>query len=154
MSDTPRTDAMSFEARQVGFRDTLDCTLADDTRILERENNALRAALKSSCDEERSLIISEGLPHTTCGLAEELQNENTQLRAQLAEAIKDKDKATADQNVLKQHLANALSYWHMRFNGKTPIYAAADLEGYVMADCYNAIGVKWPKNDTTSSETL
>lgn len=46
MNETPRTDDMCFDARQIGFDGILDCVLADDARILERENAKLRAEIK------------------------------------------------------------------------------------------------------------
>jgi hypothetical protein len=48
---------------------------------LKAENAALRNALRSSCDDEREMAISEGPGHSTCGLADELT-----VRAEKAEA--------------------------------------------------------------------
>lgn len=48
--------------------------LAVAERDLERlQVNRLKKALASSCDEERSLAVSEGGSHGTCGLAGELE---------------------------------------------------------------------------------
>jgi len=48
--------------------------LAVAERDLERlQVDRLKKALASSCDEERSLAVSEGGPHGTCGLAGELE---------------------------------------------------------------------------------
>jgi hypothetical protein len=48
----------------------------------EAEVERLKAALAKSCDDEREMSVSEGLPHGVCGLAEELTT-----RAERAEAF-------------------------------------------------------------------
>lgn len=63
-------------------RDCPSCFIKEsDYDALERECVALRAALSSSCDDEREMAISEGPGHSTCGLADELT-----IRAEKAEA--------------------------------------------------------------------
>ncbi len=66
---------------------------------LRAEVERLKAALHSSCDDERSMTISEGVGHTTCGLADELTK-----RAERAEA----DTARLDWLDAEHHTKNSL----------------------------------------------
>lgn len=88
---TPRSDAAYYVVKSDGKE--INMVKADFARTLERElaavtaeRDALRLALSKSCDGERERSISEGLGHSTCGLADELTRERDQLRADLAQA--------------------------------------------------------------------
>lgn len=72
-----RLDARPWEALTPDVRALINRIKAQDARVAE-----LARALRESCDDSRSLAISEGVQHGTCGIAEELTR-----RAESAEAL-------------------------------------------------------------------
>ena len=98
---TPRSDAAYYVVKSDGKE--INMVKADFARTLERElaavtaeRDALRLALSKSCDGERERSISEGLGHSTCGLADELTRERDNWKGLFDAVCNERDRLRAD----------------------------------------------------------